>query len=108
MLVTIHQSLRRAIEAVTYDAVLETIRIADAAARRFAPGRPRIAVAGLNPHAGEGGLFGDEELRVIAPGGRGGARRRASTRAARSRPTPSSCARATRPAIRASSTSSSP
>ena len=47
--------------------MLETIRIADAAARRFAPGRPRIAVAGLNPHAGEGGLFGDEEQRIIAP-----------------------------------------
>ncbi|HEV7577060.1 MAG TPA: 4-hydroxythreonine-4-phosphate dehydrogenase PdxA [Caldimonas sp.] len=67
VLVTIHTSLRRAIEAVTFDAVLETIRIADAAARRFAPGRPRVAVAGLNPHAGEGGLFGDEELLVIAP-----------------------------------------
>jgi 4-hydroxythreonine-4-phosphate dehydrogenase len=67
VLVTIHISLRKAIEAVTFDAVLETIRIADAAARRFAPGRPRVAVAGLNPHAGEGGLFGDEELRIIAP-----------------------------------------
>ena len=67
VLVTIHMSLRRAIEAVTFDAVLETIRIAAAAARRFAAGPPRIAVAGLNPHAGEGGLFGDEELRVIAP-----------------------------------------
>ena len=67
VLVTIHTSLRQAIEAVTFDAVLATIRIADAAARRFAPGRPRVAVAGLNPHAGEGGLFGDEELRVIAP-----------------------------------------
>jgi 4-hydroxythreonine-4-phosphate dehydrogenase len=67
VLVTIHVSLRRAIEAITVEAVLETIRIADAALRRFAPGRPRIAVAGLNPHAGEGGLFGDEELRIIAP-----------------------------------------
>ena len=67
VLVTIHTSLRRAIEAITFDAVLETIRISAAAARRFAPGRPRVAVAGLNPHAGEGGLFGDEELLVIAP-----------------------------------------
>ena len=47
--------------------MLETIRIADAALRRLASGRPRVAVAGLNPHAGEGGLFGDEELRIIAP-----------------------------------------
>jgi len=67
VLVTIHTSLRRAIEAVTFDAVLETIRIAAAAARRFTAGEPRVAVAGLNPHAGEGGLFGDEELLVIAP-----------------------------------------
>ena len=45
------------------------------AAARLGPAAPRIAVAGLNPHAGEGGLFGDEEIRFIAPGGRGGARR---------------------------------
>ena len=67
VLVTIHLSLRRAIDAVTFDAVLATIRIADAAARRFVAAAPRVAVAGLNPHAGEGGLFGDEELRIIAP-----------------------------------------
>ena len=67
VLVTIHTSLRRAIEAITFDAVLETIRIAAAAARRFTAGEPRVAVGGLNPHAGEGGLFGDEELLVIAP-----------------------------------------
>ncbi|MGA1289081.1 MAG: 4-hydroxythreonine-4-phosphate dehydrogenase PdxA [Rubrivivax sp.] len=67
VLVTIHLSLRRAIEAVTFDAVLQTLRIADRAARQWGLARPRIAVAGLNPHAGEGGLFGDEELRVIAP-----------------------------------------
>jgi 4-hydroxythreonine-4-phosphate dehydrogenase len=62
VLVTIHQSLRSAIDAVTYDAVLDTLRIV----QRSGVGR-RIAVAGLNPHAGEDGLFGDEELRVIAP-----------------------------------------
>jgi len=67
VLVTIHTSLRKAIEAITFDAVLETIRIAAAAARRFTASEPRVAVAGLNPHAGEGGLFGDEELLVIAP-----------------------------------------
>jgi 4-hydroxythreonine-4-phosphate dehydrogenase len=47
-------------------------------------------VAGLNPHAGEGGLFGREEIEVIAPAV-AAARPRASTRTARSRPTPSSC-----------------
>jgi 4-hydroxythreonine-4-phosphate dehydrogenase len=67
VLVTIHQSLRTAIEAVTFDGVLETIRMAAAAAQRFTSGAPRIAVAGLNPHAGEDGLFGDEETRIIAP-----------------------------------------
>jgi 4-hydroxythreonine-4-phosphate dehydrogenase len=67
VLVTIHLSLRQAIEAVTFDAVRQTLRIADRAARRWGLAQPRIAVAGLNPHAGEGGLFGDEELRVIAP-----------------------------------------
>jgi len=67
VLVTIHMSLRRAIDAVTYDAVLETLRIAHASAAGWGQPRPRIAVAGLNPHAGEGGLFGDEEVRVIAP-----------------------------------------
>jgi 4-hydroxythreonine-4-phosphate dehydrogenase len=67
VLVTIHLSLRRAIDAVTFDAVLETIRIAHRSAAGWGQPVPRIAVAGLNPHAGEGGLFGDEELRVIAP-----------------------------------------
>ncbi|HEY0821446.1 MAG TPA: 4-hydroxythreonine-4-phosphate dehydrogenase PdxA, partial [Rhizobacter sp.] len=67
VLVTIHMSLRRAIDAVTYEAVLETLRITHLALRRFGIAAPRIGVAGLNPHAGEGGLFGDEEQRVIAP-----------------------------------------
>jgi 4-hydroxythreonine-4-phosphate dehydrogenase len=67
VLVTIHVSLRRAIEGVTFDAVLSTIRIAHEAARRWGLAAPRIAVAGLNPHAGEGGLFGDEERTVIGP-----------------------------------------
>jgi 4-hydroxythreonine-4-phosphate dehydrogenase len=67
VLVTIHLSLRRALDAVTFDAVLATLRIAHQAAAAWGQHRPRIAVAGLNPHAGEGGLFGDEELRIIGP-----------------------------------------
>lgn len=67
VLVTIHQSLRSAIDAVTFDAVLETLRIAHRSAQRWGQSAPCIAVAGLNPHAGEGGLFGDEEIRIIAP-----------------------------------------
>jgi 4-hydroxythreonine-4-phosphate dehydrogenase len=62
VLVTIHQSLRRAIDAVTFEAVLGTLRIADISGKNL-----RIAVAGLNPHAGEDGLFGDEEQTTIAP-----------------------------------------
>lgn len=67
VLVTIHLSLRQVLEAVTYDAVLQTLRITHDSAAAWGLSRPRIAVAGLNPHAGEGGLFGDEELRIIAP-----------------------------------------
>ena len=67
VLATIHVSLRRAIELLDVERVLETIRIAAAAGSDWGWPRPRIAVAGLNPHAGEGGLMGDEELRIIAP-----------------------------------------
>jgi 4-hydroxythreonine-4-phosphate dehydrogenase len=67
VLVTIHLALRRALDAVTFEAVLQTLRITHAAVPGWSGGPPRIAVAGLNPHAGEGGLFGDEELRIIAP-----------------------------------------
>jgi 4-hydroxythreonine-4-phosphate dehydrogenase len=67
VLVTIHMSLRKAIEAVTFDAVLQTLRITHDSAAAWGLLKPRIAVAGLNPHAGEGGLFGDEEQRIIAP-----------------------------------------
>ena len=67
VLVTIHVSLRRAIEALSMSLILETLRITHASGRAWGRASPRIAVAGLNPHAGEGGLFGDEEQRVIAP-----------------------------------------
>lgn len=67
VLVTIHMALRDAIAAVTFDAVLETLRITRRSAAAWGVPKPRIAVAGLNPHAGEGGLFGDEEIRIIAP-----------------------------------------
>ena len=67
VLVTIHMALRQAIAAVTFDAVLQTLRIAHQAAAAWQATPPRIAVAGLNPHAGEGGLFGREEIETIAP-----------------------------------------
>jgi len=67
VLVTIHVSLREAIELVTHEAVLQTLRIAHRSAVLWGQRAPRIGVAGLNPHAGEGGLFGREEIEIIAP-----------------------------------------
>jgi 4-hydroxythreonine-4-phosphate dehydrogenase len=67
VLVSIHVSLRDAIDAVTLENVLQTLRITHAALTRSLGRAPRMAVAGLNPHAGEGGLFGREEIEVIAP-----------------------------------------
>ena len=67
VLVSIHVSLREAIEAVTFDGVLETLRITHRSLMAVLGRPPEIGVAGLNPHAGEGGLFGTEELDIIAP-----------------------------------------
>ena len=67
VLVSIHLSLKDAIDAVTFDNVLQTLRIAHRSLAAHLDRRPRIGVAGLNPHAGEGGLFGAEEQTVIAP-----------------------------------------
>jgi 4-hydroxythreonine-4-phosphate dehydrogenase len=67
VLVSIHMSLREALAAVTFDSVLQTLRITHASLCKTLGRAPRIAVAGLNPHAGEGGLFGREELEVINP-----------------------------------------
>ncbi len=67
-LVTIHKPLREAIDALTAGAVIHTARIvAHALARDFAIARPRLALAGLNPHAGEGGALGREEIDILAP-----------------------------------------
>lgn len=67
VLVSIHVSLRDAIAAVTQGNVQQTLQITHAALLRSLGRVPRIAVAGLNPHAGEGGLFGREEIEVISP-----------------------------------------
>ncbi len=67
VLVSIHVSLRAAIDAVTFDNVLQTLTITRDALYSVLGREPRIAVAGLNPHAGEGGLFGVEELEIIEP-----------------------------------------
>jgi 4-phospho-D-threonate 3-dehydrogenase / 4-phospho-D-erythronate 3-dehydrogenase len=65
--VSTHVSLEEAIRRVTRERVEQVIELADHSARALGIARPRIAVAGLNPHAGEGGLFGDQEEREILP-----------------------------------------
>ena len=67
VLVSIHLSLRDAIEKVTVGNILQTLRITHTSVGAALQRQPRIAVAGLNPHAGEGGLFGREEIEAIAP-----------------------------------------
>jgi 4-hydroxythreonine-4-phosphate dehydrogenase len=65
---TLHRSVREAIALITHENVARTIRAADVALKRLGVATPRIAVSGLNPHAGEGGLFGREEIEIIKPG----------------------------------------
>ena len=65
--VTSHVSLREALDLITPERIEAAVRLADGTLRRMGHERPRIGVAALNPHCGEGGLFGDEEIRVIRP-----------------------------------------
>jgi 4-hydroxythreonine-4-phosphate dehydrogenase len=65
--VTTHVALREVPDLITKDRVFKKIRVAHEAARNLGFDRPRIGVAGLNPHSGEGGLFGREEIEVITP-----------------------------------------
>jgi len=75
-LVTTHLALATVPRAITASLVGETLTVVHRALReRFAVARPRLGVAGLNPHAGEQGVFGDEEIRVIAPAVRAARRR---------------------------------
>ena len=65
--VTTHVSLRDACDKIKKQRVLEVLRLTNEAMLKFGFKEPKIAVAGLNPHAGEGGLFGDEEIKEIRP-----------------------------------------
>ncbi len=65
--VSTHVSLREAIERVTRPRLLDVMHLADQGLRSLDIERPRIAIAGLNPHAGESGLFGREEIEIIIP-----------------------------------------
>lgn len=65
--VSTHVSLREACDRVKKDRVLEVIRIADQACKELGIKEPKIGVAGLNPHSGENGMFGREEIEEITP-----------------------------------------
>ena len=65
--VTLHTALRNVLDELTEDGVLAKARLADRFMTRLSGRRPRIGVCSLNPHGGEGGLFGDEERRIIRP-----------------------------------------
>jgi 4-hydroxythreonine-4-phosphate dehydrogenase len=65
--VTSHIPLRDVADAITTDGVCDAVRILASNLRAAGVAEPRIAVAGLNPHAGDGGHYGDEEVRVIEP-----------------------------------------
>ena len=65
--VTGHVSMRRALDLITPQSIGDAVRLADRTMRRAGIARPRLAVAALNPHAGENGLFGREEIDMIAP-----------------------------------------
>lgn len=64
---TLHVGVAQAVHLITRERVGRAIRAADTALRRIGVASPNICVSGLNPHAGEGGLFGREEIDIIAP-----------------------------------------
>lgn len=65
--VTLHMALRDVFRRITQESVLEKIRLLEGVMRRLCDHAPRLAVAALNPHAGDGGLFGDEERTILEP-----------------------------------------
>jgi len=64
---TLHVSVREAVEAITPERVAHVISVADKTLKRLGVAHPKIHVSGLNPHAGEGGLFGREDGEIIKP-----------------------------------------
>ncbi len=65
--VTLHTSVVRALGLITRERVVKTLRAVDEALRRLGIEKPRLAVSGVNPHAGEGGAFGREEIETVSP-----------------------------------------
>ena len=66
-MVTLHMSLRQALDSLTPELILEVIEITDFGLKKMGIQNPKLGIAGLNPHAGENGLFGDEENQIILP-----------------------------------------
>ncbi len=64
---TLHVSIKKAISLITRERVGQVIAVADSTLKQLGVAEPKICVGGLNPHAGEGGLFGDEEAEIIRP-----------------------------------------
>jgi 4-hydroxy-L-threonine phosphate dehydrogenase PdxA len=71
--VTSHVSMRTALDQINHNSIIEAIELVDRTMKRAGLTRPRIAVAALNPHAGENGLFGLDEIEVIGPAGKAAA-----------------------------------
>ena len=67
LLLTRHLPLRAALDAITTERVLDRLRLLHRGLARFGIARPRLALAGLNPHAGEAGILGSEEREILAP-----------------------------------------
>ena len=67
MLLTRHLPLREALARITRERVLDHLELFDESLRRLGIGSPRLALAGLNPHAGEDGILGGEEAEILAP-----------------------------------------
>lgn len=65
--VTLHEGLRSVLDRINPEMVVNAVRATHEALRRLGEDKPRIALFGLNPHAGEGGLFGDEDERITKP-----------------------------------------
>ena len=66
-MVTLHVSLRQALESLTHELILEVMEITSSGLKRMGIPKPKLGIPGINPHAGENGLFGEEEDNIIRP-----------------------------------------
>jgi 4-hydroxythreonine-4-phosphate dehydrogenase len=65
--VTLHVGVRKALDMIDHERIVRTLKAADVALKRIGIASPRIAVSGIDPHAGEGGLFGSDDIEIVAP-----------------------------------------